>query len=354
MLCAMSAVMALGTLREVITRSQRESSVRWLFCEDPSTQPTGALWFWSYLYYLSKYYELLDTVLQLLKGRPPPHFALHVYHHGFVLLMAWAWLEYVQTLQYIGLLFNTSVHVLMYYYYYRRVMGLDIWWKKFVTWFQIVQFATSLCCFAVTLFMLRSGVSGPSHRKPTAPRDTRACRLRGFRPAATREGEYAFPRTAQPDLTAARPLPPAGRMCRHARADPQLCVQRDATLPVCGRAQNGPEGHESKLQREGRQKVLKCQHGVSRLPGAGPGSAAREARRGGAGSAGRDSSSIDCLTQRVTRPEWTCRDTRFDRTPIFTSYGYTLTRVDSHRVASQSQSHEHDNRQSSKVSRCVQ
>ena len=40
-------------------------------------------------------------------------------------------LRYVQTLQYIGLLFNTSVHVLMYYYYYRRVMGLDVWWKRY-------------------------------------------------------------------------------------------------------------------------------------------------------------------------------------------------------------------------------
>ena len=38
------------------------------------------------MYYLSKYYELLDTVLQLLKGRPPPHFFLHVYHHATVLL----------------------------------------------------------------------------------------------------------------------------------------------------------------------------------------------------------------------------------------------------------------------------
>jgi len=40
------------------------------------------------VYYLSKYYELLDTVLQLLKGRPPPHFFLHTYHHATVLVMA--------------------------------------------------------------------------------------------------------------------------------------------------------------------------------------------------------------------------------------------------------------------------
>jgi fatty acid elongase 3 len=112
-LCVGSLVMTLGTGLEVVRRSRLEGSSRWLICEAPSTEPRGALWFWSYVYYLSKYYELLDTVLQLLKGRPPPHFALHVYHHAVVLVMAWGWVEYVQTLSFIGLLFNTSVHVVM-------------------------------------------------------------------------------------------------------------------------------------------------------------------------------------------------------------------------------------------------
>ena len=117
----------------------------------------GPLWFWSYLYYLSKYYELFDTVLQLLKGRPPPHFFLHVYHHATVLLMAWFWLQYAQSLQFIGLLFNASVHVVMYYYYFRRVLGWSVWWKRYVTNFQIVQFGTSAVCYVVTLALLASG-----------------------------------------------------------------------------------------------------------------------------------------------------------------------------------------------------
>ncbi len=33
-----------------------------------------------------------------------------------VLVMAWSWLQYSQTLQFLGLLFNTAVHVIMYYY----------------------------------------------------------------------------------------------------------------------------------------------------------------------------------------------------------------------------------------------
>ena len=164
-LCVLSLTMAVGTAVEVVRRSasapfENGSMLgrgRWIFCEEPSTEPRGALWYWSYLYYLSKYYELLDTVLQLLKGRPPPHFFLHVYHHATVLLMAWFWLQYVQSLQFIGLLFNTSVHVVMYYYYFRRVLGWPVWWKRYVTTFQIVQFGTSAVCYVVTLALLASG-----------------------------------------------------------------------------------------------------------------------------------------------------------------------------------------------------
>lgn len=143
LLCAASLVMTIGTARELVRRVQREAEgPAFLFCEHVETQPVGPLFFWSYLYYLSKYWEMLDTVLQLLKGRPPPHFVLHVYHHACVPLMAWAWLRYAQTLHMIGLVANTSVHVLMYYYYYRRVLGLPVRWKRRVT-----QVSVSGCAF---------------------------------------------------------------------------------------------------------------------------------------------------------------------------------------------------------------
>jgi len=84
-----------------------------LFCEEPQVKAEGSLYFYSYIYYLSKYYELLDTILQLLKGRAPPHFFLHVYHHAAALLMAWARVEYRMSLQFMRLLFNTGGHVLL-------------------------------------------------------------------------------------------------------------------------------------------------------------------------------------------------------------------------------------------------
>ena len=159
-----SLVMLAGTVIEIVRRAASESGApglfggaTFLFCERVGAKAVGPLYYWSYIYYLSKYYELFDTVLQLLKGRAPPHFFLHVYHHAVVLFMAWGWCEYCQTLQWGGLLFNTAVHVVMYYYYFRVVLKLNTPWKRYVTKFQIVQFGFSLLCFVVTAGMIATG-----------------------------------------------------------------------------------------------------------------------------------------------------------------------------------------------------
>lgn len=151
-LCLGSLAMLLGTLVELFRRSATEGGEFWWFvCEDVKTKSEGALWFWAYVYYLSKFYELLDTVIQMVKGRRPPSFFLHVYHHAVVLYMSWGWLEYRMSLMWGGLLFNTLVHTVMYYYYYLKACGVSPWWKRYVTSFQILQFATS-AALGVLLF----------------------------------------------------------------------------------------------------------------------------------------------------------------------------------------------------------
>ena len=125
-----------------------------LFCENTRTESKGSLWFYVYLYYLSKFYELLDTVLQMLSGKIPPNYFLHVYHHSCVIMNVWYWLESAASLQFIGLLFNTAVHVVMYYYYYLRSVGIVPKWKNSVTSFQIIQFITSGVSFLVMVYFL--------------------------------------------------------------------------------------------------------------------------------------------------------------------------------------------------------
>jgi len=146
-----SAVLCLGCAVEMWRRVKQENSVDWMFCEDPNTPARGPLYFWSYAFYVSKYYELVDTALALLKGSRPPHFGLHVYHHALVPVVVWNWLEYRQTLQHIGLLWNTFVHVVMYAYYGLRVLRIPTPWKKWVTRLQIVQFVSSIGFLLVAL-----------------------------------------------------------------------------------------------------------------------------------------------------------------------------------------------------------
>jgi len=145
-LCVWSLLMFIGCGWAFIKRVQAENSIYWYFCENPEAQAKGALYFWSYIYYLSKYYELFDTVIALLRRRPPPYWKMHIYHHSVVIFMTWFWLQHSQSLQFGGLLFNTFVHVIMYYYYFLRSQGIKPWWKNYITTIQIVQFLFSFAC----------------------------------------------------------------------------------------------------------------------------------------------------------------------------------------------------------------
>ncbi|XP_039114816.1 elongation of fatty acids protein 3-like [Dioscorea cayenensis subsp. rotundata] len=126
---------------------------RHLFCFPPSsTLPQGPLFFWSYIFYLSKLYEFIDTLLILLSGGRRLTF-LHVYHHAGVVLMSYLWLATKQSLMPIALVTNASVHVVMYSYYLCSSLGWR--WpprlKRMVTEVQILQFVVS---FGMSLVFL--------------------------------------------------------------------------------------------------------------------------------------------------------------------------------------------------------
>lgn len=125
------------------------NSIDFFFCTPVGTAPNGRLFFWSYVYYLSKYYEFLDTTLLVIKLKTTSF--LHVFHHAIVVIMAWLWVDQAQTLQWGGLLTNTGVHVVMYYYYYLTSQRLSPWWKKYITTFQIVQFASRCALLGLIL-----------------------------------------------------------------------------------------------------------------------------------------------------------------------------------------------------------
>jgi len=70
-LCLLSAAMCAGAGYEAYLRSQKDG-VRWLFCEDIGTAASGGVFYWSYIYYLSKFVEFIDTLFKVFVIHPPP------------------------------------------------------------------------------------------------------------------------------------------------------------------------------------------------------------------------------------------------------------------------------------------
>uniref|UniRef100_A0A023GJQ8 Elongation of very long chain fatty acids protein n=1 Tax=Amblyomma triste TaxID=251400 RepID=A0A023GJQ8_AMBTT len=100
----------------------------------------------SWWLYVLKIFELSDTVFFVLRKKNDQASALHVVHH---VVVAWnMWLEVTYGAQSHSMVIkcvNSSVHVLMYTYYFLSALGPAfaryLWWKKHMTKLQITQFA---------------------------------------------------------------------------------------------------------------------------------------------------------------------------------------------------------------------
>lgn len=114
---------------------------------DPSSSPEAlrmvrAAW----LFYFSKYIELLDTVFFLLRKKQNQVTFLHIFHHS---VLPWTWWWGITLTPAGGMgsfhaVVNACVHVIMYTYYGLAAAGPHfrkyLWWKKYMTAIQLIQF----------------------------------------------------------------------------------------------------------------------------------------------------------------------------------------------------------------------
>ncbi|KAL3660921.1 hypothetical protein V7S43_013937 [Phytophthora oleae] len=96
-----------------------------------------------YLFYLSKMLDLWDTFFIVVGKKWRQLSFLHVYHHLSVLLVYYIVFRVAQDGDsYASVVLNGFVHTIMYTYYFVSAHTRDIWWKRYLTLIQLVQFVT--------------------------------------------------------------------------------------------------------------------------------------------------------------------------------------------------------------------
>lgn len=82
----------------------------------PSRTQMGRMWneglaYYGWIFYISKFYEVLDTFIILAKGKPSS--TLQTYHHAGAMLSMWAGVRYMSAPIWMFVLVNSFIHSLM-------------------------------------------------------------------------------------------------------------------------------------------------------------------------------------------------------------------------------------------------
>ncbi|KAJ1994567.1 hypothetical protein GGI25_003085 [Coemansia spiralis] len=139
------AVYSLWTFAEffpAMLQAVRTQGIRGGFCDSKSVLWNGKLLEHGFLFYLSKYYELVDTAIILAKGRDAG--TLQTFHHSGAIFIMW-YGNYVQSPYLSFFVFeNSAIHTIMYIYYTATALGFKPPGKQWLTRLQIAQFYIAL------------------------------------------------------------------------------------------------------------------------------------------------------------------------------------------------------------------
>lgn len=147
-LCSVSLYLTVGVLYHAVNLGINHSLFN-VYC-GISDEIDGQLLQWGNLFYISKYWELLDTIFVVLRKKPLTF--LHIYHHIIVVFTCWYAVKVVMLMGWITVFNNASIHVVMYYYYGVSALG------EFQTCYQNLEIIfilhlSILICFRLLFFL---------------------------------------------------------------------------------------------------------------------------------------------------------------------------------------------------------
>ncbi|KAJ6017439.1 fatty acid elongase [Penicillium sp. IBT 35674x] len=116
------------------------------FMDHPNHIWSAGASYFSWFFYISKFYEVFDTFIILAKGKQSSF--LQTYHHAGVMLCMWASVRYASPPALVGILLNSAIHTLMltrgiqYTYFSITALGfrVPVSIKRSLTTLQIGQF----------------------------------------------------------------------------------------------------------------------------------------------------------------------------------------------------------------------
>ncbi|KAK4584379.1 hypothetical protein RGQ29_022204 [Quercus rubra] len=124
---------------------------QWLLCFPLGTRPSGRVFFWSYLYYLTRFFHMLRTFFTILRRRRLASFQL--FNHSILTFTSFLWLEFSQSFQVLSIILTTSVYSVVYGYRFWTAIGLPSACFPFVLNCQILLLACNLVCHVGVLLL---------------------------------------------------------------------------------------------------------------------------------------------------------------------------------------------------------
>ncbi|KAF1954752.1 hypothetical protein CC80DRAFT_594801 [Byssothecium circinans] len=124
----------------------------------PESTDVGRIWneglaWWGWWFYLSKFYEVLDTAIIIMKGKRSS--TLQTYHHAGAMLSMWSGIRYMSPPIWMFALVNSGIHAMMYTYYTLSALRVRVpnRVKRTLTTMQITQFLVGVAFAACHLFV---------------------------------------------------------------------------------------------------------------------------------------------------------------------------------------------------------